>query len=221
MDAKTLNKLRYHLDRLVRGEAREPEEEWAKLAGLVRDALAAPASAESVDLRRRLVEFAPRIDERRLPDDAFGLNRELERVAHSGAHRPPPARGPRTPTEEVAELVRGRKLLVVGGDPRPEHAERLRAGFELAEVLWPQTSKVNPSVSGLEPYVARAEVALVLLLIRFIRHGVNWDLPAVCEKHQKPLVRVPGGYNIEVVAPLILEQAGKRLRGGRAPRPDQ
>jgi hypothetical protein len=213
MNAKSLNKLRYHLDRLVRGEAREPEDDWARLAQLVREVLEAPTPADGVELRRRLADFERRIDERRLPDDAFGLNRELERVAKSGAHRPAPADAPRTPAAEVAVLVRGRALLVIGGDPRPEHAERLRAAFELAAVHWPPTSKVNPSVTGLEPWVARPEVALVLLLIRFVRHGVNWELPAVCERYAKPLVRVPSGYNAETVAPLILEQAGKRLSG--------
>lgn len=57
---------------------------------------------------------------------------------------------------------------------------------------------------------ARAEVACVLLLIRWIRHALG-EVAKLCERHGKPLVRVPGGYNPETLAPQILAQAGKRL----------
>lgn len=214
MDAKTLNKLRFHLERVVNGTAAEPEEEWRKLAVLVRDALASPAHHESVELRRQLEDFARRIPERRLVDNVYALAQELERVAKSGAHRVEKPRGPLTPVQQVAELLRGRALLVIGGDPRREHADRLRDAFELSEVLWPETSEGNPSVSAFEPFVARAEVAVVLVLIKLNRHGVTEELPAVCERYGKPVVRLVGGYHPEQVAAQILKQVGKRLGGG-------
>ena len=216
MDAKTLNKLRFHLARIVQGNAASSEDDWSKLAALVTEALAHPTTSAGVELRRMLAEQAERIPSRRLVDNVYAFQTELERVAKSGAHRPEKSDGPLSATEQVAQLLRGRTMLVVGGDPRIEHVERLRGAFELREVLWPLTSKTNPSVQGLEPYVSRRDVALVLLLIRFIRHGVNWELPDVCARHTKPLVRIPAGYGVEQVAPLILEQAGKRL-GGVAP----
>lgn len=214
MDAKTLNKLRYHLDRVVQGTAADPEEEWRKLAVLVRDALAEPPLRESVELRRLLEEFALRIPERRLVDNVYGLASELERVAKSGAHRVEKPRGPLTPTQQVAELLRGRVVLVVGGDPRRVHAERLKLAFELAEVVWPVASETNPTISAFEPSVARPEVALVLMLIKLNRHNVTEDLPAVCERHGKPVVRLVGGYHPDQVAEQILKQVGKRLAGG-------
>jgi len=213
MDAKTLNKMRFHLERVVHGTAADPEEEWRKLAVLVSDALASPAHHESVELRRLLEDFARRIPERRLVDNVYALSKELERVAKSGAHRVEKPRAPLTPVQQVAELLRGRALLVIGGDPRSEHAERLRDAFELSEVLWPGTSEVNPSVSAFEPLVARAEVAVVLMLIKLNRHGVTEELPAVCERYGKPVVRLVGGYHPEQVAAQILKQVGKRLGG--------
>lgn len=214
MDQKTLNKLRFHLDRVVRGTAADPEEEWQKLSLLVREALAGPPLRESVELRRLLEEFALRIPERRLVDNVYGLTTELERVAKSGAHRVEKPRGPLTPTQQVAELLRGRVLLVIGGDPRREHAERLREAFGLADVLWPETSQTNPSFTAFEPLVARPEVAIVLLLIKLNRHGITEELPAVCERHGKPVVRLVGGYHPGQVAEQILKQVGKRLAGG-------
>ncbi|MCY2960639.1 MAG: hypothetical protein NTY35_10780 [Planctomycetota bacterium] len=216
MDAKTLNKLRFHLERLVHGTADDPEEEWRKLGGLVRDALASPAHHESVELRRLLEDFARRIPERRLVDNVYALQSELGRVAKSGAHRVEKPRGPLSPTQQVAELLRGRVMLVIGGDPRHQHAERLRVAFELSEVLWPETSETNPSVSFFEPSVARPEVAIVLLLIKLNRHGVTEELPAVCERHGKAVVRMVGGYHPDQVAEQILKQVGKRLGGPAA-----
>lgn len=214
MDAKTLNRLRFHLERVVSGGAHDPDEEWARLAALTAEALASAPDGASVELRRLLEELARRVAERRLVDNVYALEVELERVAKSGAHRAVEPRGPRTPVEQVADLLHGRALLVIGGDPRREHAEKLRAAFGLREVLWPQTSETNPSVSVFEPYVARSEVAVVLLLIKLNRHGVTEELPAVCERHGKAVVRLVGGYNPEQVAAQILKQAGKKLGAG-------
>jgi hypothetical protein len=213
MDPKTLNKLKFHLNRIVQGLAESPEEDWAKLEELVPLALSQAVDGAGVALHKLLEQQAERLASRRLVDNVHALQLELERVAKSGAHRPAAAAAALTPAQQVAELVRDRTMLIVGGVSRPDHAERLRAAFELREVLWPVSSKVNPSAHAFEPYLLRADLALVLMLIRFIRHGVNWDLPDLCKHHGKPLVRVPGGYNVEQVAPLILDQVGKRLGG--------
>ena len=85
MDAKTLNKLRFHLDRLVLGTSAVPEEDWQKLDALVPAALRAPPTAESVALRHMLEELARRIADRRLVDNVYALTQELERVAQAGA----------------------------------------------------------------------------------------------------------------------------------------
>jgi len=214
MDVKTLNKLRFHLERIVLGTSTAPEEDWQKLDLLVPAALRAPPTAESVALRHMLEELARRIADRRLVDNVYALNHELERVAQAGGHKPPPSKGPRTPTQEVADLLRGRTVLLIGGDTRQEHADRLREAFELAELLWPGTSESNPSVTVFEPLVARPEVVLVLMLIKLNRHGITEELPAVCERYGKPIVRLVGGYHPDQVSLQILKQAGKRLRGG-------
>lgn len=210
-----MNALRFHVGKLAEGSGSDDEEVWTKLGALVRDALAGPAAGESVDLRRRLEQFALRIPERRLPDDLFGLSRELERVAKAGAHKPAPSKAPPSAIEELRPLLRGRVLLVIGGDPRHQHREKLRDAFELADVLWPVASERNPTIAVFEPLVARPEVALVLLLIKLNRHGVTEELPAMCERHGKPVVRMTAGYNPEQVAAQIQKQVGKRLAGGR------
>ena len=64
-----------------------------------------------------------------------------------------------------------------------------------------------------EPYVARPEVALVLLAIRWSSHSFG-DVKRFCDDHGKPMVRLPGGYGVNQVAAQILAQCGERLRGG-------
>ena len=78
MDAKTLNKLRFHLERIVLGTSAVPEEDWQKLDVLVPAALRASPTAESVALRHILEDFARRIPERRLVDNVYALTQELD-----------------------------------------------------------------------------------------------------------------------------------------------
>jgi len=211
MDPKTLNKLKFHLAHIVAGTSASPEDDWRKLDELVPAALSQPPLPESRELRHLLELQLQRLPERLLVENVYALQHELERVAKSGAHKPAPSSGPRTPVQEVADLLRGRTVLVVGGDSRRDHVERLRKAFELAELHWPNSRESNASFSAFEPFVARPEVALVLLLIKWNRHGITEELPAVCERYHKPVVRLTAGYNPEQVAVQILAQAGKRL----------
>ena len=117
------------------------------------------------------------------------------------------------PTEEVrqvADLLRGKSVVLIGGDRRREAQESLRKAFELESLIWLQT-KEHQSVLSFEPLIARPEVALVLLAIRFASHGFG-DAKQFCEHHGKPLVRLPGGYSPNQVAAQVLMQCSEQLR---------
>jgi hypothetical protein len=58
--------------------------------------------------------------------------------------------------------------------------------------------------------VARADVAAVVLLVRFVRHALN-DVDDLCARHSKPLARCTAGYNPVQVIAALAEQCGKRL----------
>ncbi len=51
---------------------------------------------------------------------------------------------------------------------------------------------------------------MVLLAIRWSSHSFG-DVKAFCDRHGKPLVRLPGGYGAHQVASQILAQCGGRL----------
>ena len=83
--------------------------------------------------------------------------------------------------------------------------------FRLADLDWIQTPE-HESYTVFEPSVRRPETAVVLLAIRWTSHSYT-EVQKYCSYWNKPLVRLPGGYNPNQVAYQILNQAGDRLRG--------
>jgi hypothetical protein len=110
----------------------------------------------------------------------------------------------------VREALRGKRIVLIGGDERPSRKEAIRRAFELDDVKWVAT-RPHETHDSLVPPIRHPDTALVILMIRWSSHsyGDMWD---VCERHGKPLVRLPGGYNPAMIAKAITEQAGRRLR---------
>jgi hypothetical protein len=76
-------------------------------------------------------------------------------------------------------------------------------------LIWIET-RAHESIEGFEPYVARPNVAAVVLAIRWSSHSYG-EVKDFCDKHGKPLVRLPGGYNVNQVAAQIMSQCSERL----------
>ena len=210
MDRQRLNRLRFHLARLIADPDPRRAEDWEMVARCAAE-LAEGASWPARDALLRLSECARA---RRLPHDALVIAREVELACSHDPARPVPPAEP--PEERVARLLSDRSLVVVGGDTGREHGERWRQAFGLREVHWRTTSKANPSVASIEPLIARPEVAAVLVLIRWVRHATHDGIAQACERHGKPLVRVRAGYHPTQLAIEILRQCGSRLeRPGR------
>ena len=149
-----------------------------------------PSSREVRDL------LLPRIDD--LPDGAelppgFRLVlREIDRYLATRTPRPVAATAPE-PSPEVAEAARllgGKSVLLIGGLRRPGAQQALRKALALGELIWIET-KEHESIDRFGPYVARPEVALVLLAIRWSSHSFG-DVKRSCDEHGKPMVRLPG-----------------------------
>jgi hypothetical protein len=118
------------------------------------------------------------------------------------------------PTAEVrgaAELLKGRSAVLIGGIRRPQAQELLRTTLGLKELVWIGTRE-HQSIRGFEAVIARPEVAVVLLAIRWSSHAFG-EVKPFCERHGKPLVRLPGGYNPSQVAVQILAQCSGQLGG--------
>ena len=85
----------------------------------------------------------------------------------------------------------------------------LRQALGLTDVRWLSTPD-HTSFTFFEPDIARPDVSVVVLAIRWSNHDYA-EVQRYCEKYGKPLVRLRAGYNPNQVAYHILSQAGERL----------
>jgi hypothetical protein len=76
-------------------------------------------------------------------------------------------------------------------------------------VRWLSTPE-HTSFTVFEPDIARPDVAVVVLAIRWANHDYA-EVQRYCDKYGKPLVRLRAGYNPNQVAHHVLTQAGERL----------
>lgn len=209
-----LGKLRWHAGRLDRCDP--ADENWPKIVAVV-DALVnedrmPPSSVELRDVLLPLHDDLPDRD-----DDPPGFRLALRELDDYLATREVPAEEstPEPLTAEVAkvaELLRGRSVVLIGGSRRPGSQSLLEAAFGLRGLTWISTRE-HESIDKFEPFVARPEVALVLLAIRWSSHSFG-DVKHFCDRHDKPLVRLPRGYGVNQVAAEILAQVSHRLASG-------
>ena len=104
-------------------------------------------------------------------------------------------------------------LVMLQAEVDRQGAEQaLESLFGLKKVDWIATAE-HESILPFESHIARPDVAVVLLAIRWSSHAYG-DVKRFCDKHGKPLVRLPAGYSPNQVAIQVLAQCGDRLRTG-------
>ena len=205
-----LAKLR-HTVSCVATDAEPPLYGWQILIAtadeLVRDGLP-PSNRE---LRELLVPVIDRLPD--LPEVPQGFQLVLREIDRDMATRPTPdallATPPTPEVREAARLLNGRSMVLIGGDRRPASCRALRDAFQLRELTWIETRE-HESIASFEPSIARPDVAVVVLAIRWSSHSFG-EVREFCDRHRKPLVRLPGGYNPNQVAAQILSQCSTRL----------
>lgn len=213
---KALNNLRFKLGRL-RERPDESSGEWPRVLELVDELVTGGLPPSHADLRDWLLPVIEDVPDDPPPSANVALVlREIDRYVESRPDAEPPARPHRPSVEvaEVAELLGGREVVVIGGQARQVHRAALKRAFGFADVRW-LVRPEHTSFTVFEPDIARPEVALVLLAIRWSNHDYD-NIKEYCDTYGKPLIRLPGGYNANQVAHHILAQAGTRLRAARA-----
>jgi hypothetical protein len=111
--------------------------------------------------------------------------------------------------QDVSRLLSGKSVTLIGGDCRPERKLALEEAFDLKELVWVETTP-GQSVNSFAPSVARPDVALVLLAIRWASHSYG-GVRRFCDRYHKPLVWLPAGYSPNQVATQVLAQCSDRL----------
>ena len=212
---KLLGNLRYKL-RKIADRPDQAVEEWPRVVEMLDEVVADGLPPSSVELRDLLLPILDHLPDDDLPSNVARVLREVDTyLATRPAEEGPPAPEPPSPeVAAVAGLLRGRELVLIGGHVRPEHEAALAEAFGLSGVRWLSTPE-HTSFTVFEPDVARPEVAVVLLAIRWSSHDYA-EVKRFCDRYDKPLVRLPRGYNRNQVAYEILRQAGHRLRAAAA-----
>lgn len=196
------------LDSLLESGERSWEEAVAVVERLVADGLP-PSSRELRDVLLPVLDDMPEMDDP--PPGVRLVLREIDRYLATRTVNPPTATPsePITEVREAARLLSGRSAVLIGGVRRPQAQEMLRKSLGLHELIWIATRE-HQAIRGFEAKIARPEVAVVLLAIRWSSHSFG-DVKLFCDRHGKPLVRLPGGYNPAQVASQILAQCSDQL----------
>ncbi|MFO0851544.1 MAG: hypothetical protein U0871_23740 [Gemmataceae bacterium] len=214
---KTLNNLRFKL-RKLRDDPAANADEWPRVLELIDEAVGGGLPPSHAELRDLLLPVMDRMPDEADASPGVGLVlREVDRYLAERPQEEPPA-APEPPGPDLAEvgsMLRGREVVLIGGQVRPAHKAALIRAFDLADVRWLSTPE-HTSYTVFEPDIARPEVAVVLLAIRWVSHSYA-EIDQFCQRYGKPLVRLRAGYNPNQVAHQILTQAGQRLRAAGSP----
>ncbi len=210
---KAQGKLKYHLKRVQTQPSRGQRDDWLTIVATVNELVQDGVPPSNPELRDQLLPVLDHIPEEvELPKNFNLVLREIDRYLAATASRTNDEEASEAPSVDIqraAELLRGRALVLIGGVRRPEAAEAIKAALELSELHWVE-GREHSSYYAFEPDVANPEVAAVVLAIRWSSHGFG-EVKNFCDKYDKPLVRLPGGYNPNQVAYHILTQIGGRL----------
>jgi hypothetical protein len=225
--AQLYGKIRYLVGRLT-GERPDHEAgEWRSLQAAVESLLALKVPPSDAALRENLLPLVE--SELELPPEYMGegsgMRQVLDQVGRyvesSSADRNAEADAPdgdagesAGDVAEVARLLRGRRVVLIGGEPRPAAKAALERAFGLSELDW-LSAPAHSSFWNFEPAIARADTAVVLLMIRWSSHSFG-EVRSICERFGKPLVRLPAGYNASQVAHQVLQQCGVQLAAAAA-----
>ena len=210
--SKLLSKVR-HKASVVLPPNSAPHEAWAELVVGVNDLVLSGLAPSNKELREVLLPIFDRLRELPGQPDGFRLVvRAIETFNDRLSAPESPASGePESADVQLArQLLTGRSVVMIGGDERPDARAAVERAFGLKELVWIGTSK-HDSYKDFEPFVARPDVAVVLLAIRWARHSYG-EVDETCRRYGKPLVWIPGGYNPNQLAYRIVEQAGERLK---------
>jgi hypothetical protein len=209
---KALGRLKHKLSQISTMSTEERLPHWAAIAADVDELVVSGMPPSNLELRDMLVTHVEELPEMATMPKGFQLTmREIDKYLASLPDKNAEADAETTSPQiaEVADMLAGKAVIIIGGDRRPFAAEALERAFLLSELIWIDT-RAHESISGFEPYVARPEVAMVLLAIRWSSHSYG-EVQDFCRTYGKPLVRLPGGYNPNQVAAQILEQCSQRL----------
>jgi hypothetical protein len=207
---RLLGKVRYHAVRLVGADGQPSPEDWRTFSGAIEELVGWGVPPSDSELRELLLPIHEEMPDLERGPGLVAVMACLDQyIAAREQEEAEVPVGPRAVTDEVrrvADYLRGRKVVLIGGEARPNARAALEQAFGLDELVWVAT-RAHQTPSSFEPIVARPDTALVLLAIRWSSHSFG-VVKAMCDRYGRPFVRLPAGYNPEQVARQIVLQLG-------------
>ncbi|HTE18813.1 MAG TPA: hypothetical protein VK689_10595, partial [Armatimonadota bacterium] len=105
---------------------------------------------------------------------------------------------------QVRELTTGKKLVILGGDPRREQSRSLQTALQVEGVLWPKMS-VHSHAQDYEPAIRKGD--LVVVLANFLKIPLK-HFREFADRHGARLLRLPQGWSPQQVAHQMIAQWG-------------
>ena len=115
--------------------------------------------------------------------------------------------------DEVAEDM---KVLLVGGEPREQHRQRLLEATGVTALEWAPATRGGGTgkLQSTAESIRRGSWDAVILLPRFCGHDVDAVLIPACKSSTTPWLHVRGGYGVGPIRAAVRELAGRvRERG--------
>ncbi|HZW09639.1 MAG TPA: hypothetical protein VFF69_07030 [Phycisphaerales bacterium] len=207
-----LKRVRYHAEQIGGGRAIDPGHDWRRIDEALRELalLGVPPSHPRVAAALKGVQesAAPAPPEFAHASAAFAARGQEPARAEPGAGGEPEWS---ERVLEVRELLRGRAIVVIGGEPRQDAANRLRDAFALDRVEWVPLTE-HGSGAPMRAPIMHPDTLLVLVLVKLAGHLHAGEAREYCRQAGKPLVMLQAGYNPEQVAYAVLGQASNQLR---------
>lgn len=214
---KALGKVKHKAQLIAAGEG-DGEESWNILLDTVQELIDDGMPPSNRELRESLIDIVELLPDSLNVPEGSAFDRVLREIDRFLAENPEPtpeaeaeAEAMIAPeVEKAKELLAGRAIMLIGGERRADREKALCEALGLSEIYWMRTSEQHQPLDQFEPLVAKEDVACVVLMIRWSRHGYG-DVKQFCDRHKKPLVRLPGGYGVNQIAKQILDQVGGKL----------
>lgn len=93
-------------------------------------------------------------------------------------------------------FTRGRRALIIGGDPREPSRQRLEKAFGFAELEWVGAEYKRNNLLGVRDRVRAGKTDLVILLTRFTGHDADQIIIPACREMGVGFVCVQHGYGV-------------------------
>ncbi|MBX9735617.1 MAG: hypothetical protein K2X32_01715 [Phycisphaerales bacterium] len=213
-----LGQIKYHAGQLTKGRPEEAPAHWTKISDAVKRLEGMGVSTTD----RRIAEAVGSVAAAAWPGPsadadhmtgvitrALMLGKDSEKTAQERASAEP--REWSSSVLSVRGLLRGKRMVIIGGERNAEAVQRLTQAFELKDAEWVDLTEHGPGTPMRGP-IYRPDTAVVIVIIKLTGHLHAEEAREYASAAGKPCVMLSGGYNPERVAAEIIEQASTRLK---------